>query len=282
MKKILAIITSPRKLGNCEIAAKEISKHIPERHTLNLLRLSDFNIQQCQACFRCLFGEMECVLKDDIYQIIKAMIEADAIILSAPTYFLGANSSLKVLLDRSVSFYKYADKLWGKPAIGIGIAGLKGKEGTTELEIRRFLKVILSDIKKIEILTVSLPGEVLLNQENQRKIQNLRKFYFEGSSKNNEQKCPLCGNDIFQFLSENRVKCVLCSNTGKMTFKNGKSVFKIEKDEHGIFLNKQDAKEHLKWLQSMKQRYLEKRKELKKVRNSFTGDWNWIKPENDF
>ena len=280
MKTILAIIASPRKKGNCELAVKELVKHIPEPHKLNLLRLSDFNIQQCKSCFKCLFGEMNCVLIDDLSVIIKAMIEADAIILSVPTYFLGANSSLKILFDRGLSFYKFADKLWGKPAVGIGIAGLEGKEGTTGLEIRKFLKVILADIKKIEILTGSLPGEVLLNQEDQERFRNLGKVIFEKISQKSEQKCPLCGGDTFQFLSGNRVKCVLCCNIGEMVFEKGKPVFEIMKDEHGIFLNKQDANEHLKWLQSMKQRYLEKRKEMKEVRNSFHGDWDWIKPEN--
>jgi len=43
MKKVLGIIASPRRLGNCEIMVKEISGHIPEPHELNLLRLSDFD-----------------------------------------------------------------------------------------------------------------------------------------------------------------------------------------------------------------------------------------------
>ncbi len=223
---------------------------------------------------------MKCSINDDLSFVIKAMIDADAIILSVPTYFLGANSSLKVLLDRGLSFYKYADKLWGKPAIGIGVAGLERKEGTTGIEIRRFLKVLLADIKKIEILTGSLPGEVILNPENQEKLHNLEAILLGGSSPKNEQKCPLCGNDTFQFLPDNRIKCVLCSNFGEMEMIEGKPVFKIEKDEHGIFLDQNDAEEHLKWLQSMKSRFLENGKDLKKVRKSYPSDWNWIKPGN--
>jgi len=105
------------------------------------------------------------------------------------------------------------------------------------------------------------------------------KTLFKESLKNQNQKCPLCGNDTFQFISENRIKCVVCSNSGKIVIENGKPVFSIEKDKHGIFLSPNDAKDHLKWLQSMKQQYLEKRKELKEVKYSFSGDWNWIKPK---
>ena len=55
MKNVLGIIASPRRMGNSEILVKEISSNIPEPHRLNLLRLSDFNIKPCRACYLCLF-----------------------------------------------------------------------------------------------------------------------------------------------------------------------------------------------------------------------------------
>jgi multimeric flavodoxin WrbA len=70
MKKILGIVVSPRKLGNSEIMVKEISKHVEVPHELNLIRLSDFNIQSCRGCYQCLFKEGKCVLDDDLYEIL--------------------------------------------------------------------------------------------------------------------------------------------------------------------------------------------------------------------
>ncbi len=127
MKTFLTLIASPRKNGNCELAVKELDKHISEQHQLTFLRLSDFKIKPCKACFKCLFGKMNCSIKDDLLVIIKAMIDEDAIVLSVPTYFLGANSELKTLLDRGLAFYKFAEHIWGKPAVGIGITGLEEK-----------------------------------------------------------------------------------------------------------------------------------------------------------
>ncbi len=46
-----------------------------------------------------------------------------------PTYFLGANASLKRLLDRGLSFYAHIDAPLGKTAVGVAIAGVAGLEG---------------------------------------------------------------------------------------------------------------------------------------------------------
>ncbi|MEJ2656789.1 MAG: flavodoxin family protein, partial [Desulfobacterales bacterium] len=119
MKKILGIIGSPRKLGNCEIMVKEISNQLSIPHELDLLRLQDFKILPCRGCYNCLFKTEDCILEDDLTTVIQAMAKADAYILSAPTYFLGINASLKMLLDRGISFYAHIEDLWGKPAVGV-------------------------------------------------------------------------------------------------------------------------------------------------------------------
>ena len=77
MKEILGIIGSPRKLGNCEIMVKEISRQISITHELQLLRLQDFNILPCIGCYHCLFKEGQCVLDDDLKTITKAVVDAD-------------------------------------------------------------------------------------------------------------------------------------------------------------------------------------------------------------
>jgi NAD(P)H-dependent FMN reductase len=166
MKNILGIIGSPRKGGNCEITIKEISRNIPESHELHLLQLTDFNILPCKGCYGCLAKEGQCVLKDDIHPILDAMSRADAIILAAPTYFLGANAGLKRLIDRAFSFYAHIDRMWGTPSVGICIAGIPGKEGHGLLGVENFLKIAMTDIKMTRVLYGALPGEVFLNEEN--------------------------------------------------------------------------------------------------------------------
>lgn len=278
MKKILGILASPRKLGNSEIVVKEISRHIPVPHELNLLRLSDFRILPCKGCYQCLFKSEGCPLPDDLYQILGAIAEADALILATPTYFLGANACLKLLLDRGLSFYAHADRIWEKPALGIGIAGIEGKEGDTLLTLERFLKIFQCQMKRVTMLYGALPGEVFLAPQNREVCANLAQALFGDLPAKKPHACPLCGGETFRFLGENRVKCMLCSNSGIVRMAEGSPVFEIRRSEHEIFLSKEEALNHREWLRSMKDRFVAHKQELKEITVSYLKDGNWIKP----
>ena len=77
MKKILGIIGSPRKLGNCEIFVKEISENISIPHELQLLCLPKFNILPCRGCYQCLYKDEQCVLDDDLNVVLKSILDSD-------------------------------------------------------------------------------------------------------------------------------------------------------------------------------------------------------------
>jgi len=278
MKKIIGLIFSPRKFGNCETVLKEVSRNIPEPHTLQLLRLSDFDIKQCKGCYQCLFKEEKCILKDDLYKILDAIGKSDALMISVPTYFLGANAALKLLLDRGLSFYSYADKIWHKPAIGIGLAGIQGKEGYTMLCIESFLKIIHSKIQKIQLFYGALPGEVFLNDENKKRAAAIGKTFLGSAPLKKPQSCPLCGGDTFRFLGKNVIKCMLCSNSGKINFENGTPVFHMKEEGHDFFFSPEESFNHREWLKGMKDRFIEKKKALKNISSNYLRDGEWIKP----
>ncbi|QTA81880.1 NADPH-dependent FMN reductase [Desulfonema limicola] len=278
MKKILGIISSPRNLGNSEIMVKEISRNISLPHELQLLRLSDFNILPCTGCYMCLIKNKGCVLKDDFNMLAERILEADALIVAAPTYFLGANSCLKRLTDRGLALYPHAEKLWGKPAVGIGIAGIPGKEGYTLLGIENFIKLILADMKQAGIIYGALPGEIFLNNENRETAKELASALFEPAPEKAPCSCPLCGGKTFRFLKENRIQCMLCSNIGSMTLKDNIPCFDIQKGEHELFLSLEEVIEHRKWLVSMKSRFLQHKDELKKISLDYRNYGEWIKP----
>lgn len=279
MKKILGITGSPRKPGNCEIMVKAVSRYIPEDHELRLLRLSDFDLRPCKGCYRCLVKEKKCVLKDDINLIIDAIAWADALVVAVPTYFLGANALLKLLVDRGLSFYAHADKLWGKPFIGIGIAGIEGKEGATLLGIERFQRMLLADVKSTRMVYGALPGEVFMDQKNLGTAKKLGAALFQPAPDPEDPGCPLCGSRTFRFLGENRVRCMLCSNAGTIDLASGTLVFSIAKSGHDLFLDADDALDHEKWLVDMKARFLANRQALKEITKAYRKDGTWVKPE---
>lgn len=276
MKNVLGIVASPRKPGNSEMMIKEIGKNIPVPHELKLLRLSDFNIRPCKGCYRCLLGD-QCVLEDDLYAVLEAILAADGLIVAAPTYFLGANAMLKLFLDRGLAFYSHVERLWDKPSVGLGIAGIEGKEGYTLLNIQSFLKLLMTDIKKTGLVYGALPGEVFLNNDNKETAAAMGKALFGDSAEKSGPVCPLCGGDTFRFLEGSQVKCMLCSNSG--TFETGENgpTFRIERGGHELFLTKEDAMQHLDWLRQMKGRFLKQKGKLKEVTLSYLKGWEWIK-----
>jgi len=279
MKKILAIIGSPRKLGNCEIMTKEISNQLTIPHELNLLRLQDFKILPCRGCYQCLFTKEHCVLDDDLNTVIQAMLDADAYIVSAPTYFLGINASLKTFLDRGISFYNHIENLWSKPAVGVAIAGIEGKEGYSRLVIQSFLKMIFADDKNTKVVYGALPGEIFLNQENKQAAGELASALFESRVQTKGPFCcPQCGGDTFRFLDNNRVRCMLCSNSGIITMSSGSPTFEITKSHHDFFSSKEDALKHKEWLLGMKSRFIDHKKALKEITLPYLKQGRWIKP----
>lgn len=278
MKTILGIIASPRKLGNTEIMIKEISKHIDTPHELNLLRLSDFNILPCKGCYQCLFKEERCIQKDDFEKVLEAILNADALIVGVPTYFLGPNACLKRFLDRGLAFYAYSDKLWGKPSVGFGIAGIDGKEGSVLLGIENFLKMILSDIKMIDVIYGALPGEIFLTETAKHVAEKMGKALFKPAPNKKPYACPLCGGETFRFLSPQRVKCMLCSNTGDMIIEDGIPKMSIQRGEHELFLTQADTIQHGQWLRQMKERFNQHKNQLKEISMRYMDGGRWIKP----
>ncbi len=277
MKNILAIIGSPRNLGNCEIMAKEVSRRITEPHQLRLLRLPEYDIQSCRGCYTCLFKN-ECVIDDDFQSAVQAIVEADALILAVPTYFLGPNACLKRFTDRSIALYPHLEKLWAKPAVAVGIAGIEGKEGYTMLGVESFLKMLFADIKMRRIVYGALPGEVFLNQQNRDTAADMARALFGETITDGVPSCPVCGGQTFRFLENNTVRCMLCSNAGQMVVENSQPVFEIARSEHELFLSLEEALKHREWLVGMKSRFKANKDRLKEICLDYRQSGRWVKP----
>ncbi|MCL2148441.1 MAG: flavodoxin family protein [Methanomassiliicoccaceae archaeon] len=106
MSKILAIVASPRKDGNCMAivnaitdGAMGLSPNVLDIIDLNALRFTN----GCQACMGCkLTGS--CVTKDDLLPILGLVRDADSLIVATPVYFGHSSSQYRMLEDRLYSF----------------------------------------------------------------------------------------------------------------------------------------------------------------------------------
>lgn len=270
MKKVLAILASPRSGGNCEIICNYIAHHIPGGVDLSFVRLPSKNIKPCRACYRCLTDR--CPQEDDFEGILQAILESDGLIVAVPSYIFGENATLKLFLDRGLHFYSIYPRLVNKPAIGIGIAGMRDGQGYTMLALRNFLLRLGADIKGMGLFYAALPGEVLLDEENLRKARSLAAAIFgEPLEEKGWIRCTVCGGTGFDFFEPGIISCLICGTRFNAIHKDGS--FLIEKiDDTGVDLfSVEKMEEHRQWLISMKDRFIKKRHELKEIAAKYRG-----------
>jgi multimeric flavodoxin WrbA len=264
MKKILGISFSPRKLGNSEIAIREIANNIPEDIELEVINIHKYNIKKCIACYSCLFEKGKCKLDDDFFIVFEKLINADAFIFAVPSYFLGPNSSFKTFIDRFLISYAYFEKLYQKPAILVTLAGVpNGGEGYTDLALKTTARILNLKVKGEAVLYGALPGEVVINEENKSILKQLGKNFFSEDKEEpiGNLRCNICGSNYFEFLDNNFVKCIVCKNKGKIICEGDKINVYIEEGD-AFFGTREANLNHKKWLMSMKERFLKERREL--------------------
>jgi multimeric flavodoxin WrbA len=209
---------------------------------------------------------------------MKALIQSDAYVVVAPTYFLGAHASLKHFLDRGLSFYDHVDELWGKPAVGVAIAGNKGMEGYTKLAVENFIKLSMGDLRGSAVIYGALPGEIFIGDKGKETAKRLAKALMYGRENNLDiPACPLCRGDSFRFLPDGQVRCLLCSNTGFYEWKENHLQCQITLGEHPWFLGYESSKQHNDLIREKKKDFLSRRKELKEIAQQYTQEVTWIR-----
>lgn len=269
MKKILGIHASPRKVGNCELLLKETARHLPDCE-LQIIALHDLKLLPCKACYRCLFKEGRCKRDDALPEVIAALCQTDMLIVAAPTYMLGANSRLKLLLDRTLPLYHHLDELWGKPALAYAVAGMNGKEGSCLLDVERFVNLSFFQCRARGVFYGALPGEVFLNEDNLETVKEMAQALLTPRTDWLAPLCPLCGGDTFRFLdNKGAVRCMACSNSGHIHMSEESISVSVAADEHELFLSKEAARKHGDWLRAQFSLFRKKRRQLREITAAF-------------
>lgn len=103
-KKVLILSGSPRKGGNSDILCDEFMKGTVEAgNDVEKIRVADKKVGYCKACYYCTAHNGECVIKDDMAEILQKMIDSDVIVLASPVYFYSIDAQLKAVIDRTVA-----------------------------------------------------------------------------------------------------------------------------------------------------------------------------------
>lgn len=102
MKKVIAVLGSPRKKGNSTLLAAEAARGVEDSGGLcESLYLQGMKISPCRACDFCHNDESRrCVIDDDMPGVHAKLNEADAFIIASPVYMFNYSAQLKLFLDR--------------------------------------------------------------------------------------------------------------------------------------------------------------------------------------
>jgi multimeric flavodoxin WrbA len=170
MKKILAVVGSPRKNGNTHILVRKIAEGAKAKGAaVEELFLGDLNIRECDGCHRC-WKDGVCSKKDDICGIYPKIAESDAIIFGTPVYWYGPTGLMKLFIDRFVYFNSPANrnKIKGKSA-AIAVPFEEENPETASLVIEFFEKSFaylkMKLVGKILVPGVSEKGDILQKPE---------------------------------------------------------------------------------------------------------------------
>ena len=101
MKNILLISGSNRN-GNTNYLLNKVANLL---ENTNLILLNKCNIEYCKGCLAC-HNIPNCVIQDDMKDIIDKIIEADLVIFGVPNYFDNVTGLFKNFMDRLHPLYK--------------------------------------------------------------------------------------------------------------------------------------------------------------------------------
>ncbi len=111
--KLLGVLGSPRIGGNSDILLDEALEGARGGGAeVEKIILAHKRISGCMACERC-NEKGVCAIDDDMKEIYKKILEADAIIHSVPVYFWSMTAQMKAYLDRWCAFFD-ANWRWHK------------------------------------------------------------------------------------------------------------------------------------------------------------------------
>jgi len=188
--KVLGILGSPRVGGNSDIlldralaGAKDAGAEVEK------IILCRKKISGCLNCEKCNRTGL-CAIKDDMPQIHKKFLEADAVIHSVPVYFWSMTAQMKAYLDRWCAFFDaewrchktYYPRIKGKK---IGLITVCGDPDvcTADPIVHSFKKT--ADFTKMNwigtvMASAAAKGEVAKNAKAQKEAYELGKKAAKG------------------------------------------------------------------------------------------------------
>jgi multimeric flavodoxin WrbA len=175
-KKILLISGSPRK-GNTEYIISRLNGVVEGDKTVILLR--EKTIERCRGCLACHY-KPECLIKDDVMELINQILVADILVIGVPNYFENVAGLMKDFIDRLHPLYK-TKIIKDKRVVLFMVGGGKapGNQEVLERSMQGFIKHYGVKLVAAFGFQALNPGDLGAYPENEIKILEMVKVINE-------------------------------------------------------------------------------------------------------
>jgi multimeric flavodoxin WrbA len=265
--KLMIMNASPRKKGNSDvlsaIALKEAMR--AEVESAEIVYLRDYHILPCTGCMRCVFNDERCPLEDDFYAWYDKMATASALFLVAPTYVTSIPGSLKVLFDRYLCIPYLYKKLYGRPAVSIGVASPIDWEHFQLPLMNMFLLGLGFHIRDSFMVYGAGPGEVLLDRSQVTRVKKALLSLWSGKAPEKykevvSDRCPVCRSTVFERIKGPRFRCPVCLS--ESVLEEGGYRFEVESMNNNRWTPDRMEDHFQNWILKTKGMFREKLREI--------------------
>ncbi|MFB0562848.1 MAG: flavodoxin family protein [Candidatus Lokiarchaeia archaeon] len=276
--KILGLVGSYRKFGNTEVLVREALMSAQEMGAeVEMLRLTNLNIEPCKGCMACVFKNDDCRIKDDANFLFSKLFEADGILLGSPIYILGPVGKIKMIQDRFLQISTKPENLANKVGAIIAVGGAPGGEGTIMPGLATFFWFLGIPVVDQMLVYSHGPGEILLHEDAVEKANQIgrelvealqddeaKTKYIEGSG-----VCPICHQN-FLVLKDGVLECGLCHTRATPKIEDDKLILEFGEVElkKGEELQEEFA-EHIENLSETGVKYLKLKDEIDKRKEKY-------------
>ena len=123
-KQVLVILGSPRKKGNSSMLATWISRGAKSAGAeVETVFLHALKISPCRGCDTCKKPNTKgCAVKDDMQEIYRKLIKADAWVIASPVYWFTMSAQTKTFMDRCYALTAYGKNPFAGKRIAIAMS----------------------------------------------------------------------------------------------------------------------------------------------------------------
>ncbi len=123
-RKVLVLLSSPRKKGNSAILAKQITTGAKSAGAkVETIFLHGMKIAPCQSCYTCQKPDSKgCAIDDDMQSIYPKLIEADSWVIASPVFWFTMSAQAKLFMDRCFALPAYEKNPFAGKRIAIAMS----------------------------------------------------------------------------------------------------------------------------------------------------------------